>query len=347
MALLPTTVLATRTIPYVIKYWPQTQPYRLFDAPVPPCEWMRPKMVNCGIQNYTNTRWLQCPACGNARECAYTYTDTYQCPITHVYDPWFGQNYVLERKVCPPGFSLAYDWVNGQQTNFRCNGPDDKTPPCPCPRPSTPNPVAIGTGGKYLEEKDLSKPLEFVRYYTTRNVDTTNIGNQWRHNYDRKLTYYSGTPNPTVVVYRADGRMIFFAEVSSTFVPESDDNERLTKLVDGGGQLIGWQFITAENSVETYSAAGKLTNVAMRSGYAQAFSYDVYDRLQSVVDSFGRSLNLAYDATHRLTSVTDSSGQQLVFGYDTSDRLVGVIYPDILGTRTRTYSIKIQATQMR
>ena len=328
---------ASRTVPFAIKYWPQAIPYRLFDAPVPGCEWMRPTQTSCGVHVYANTRWLQCPACGNTWVCAYTYTDTYQCPITHVTDPWFAENYVLERRVCPPGFTLANDWVDGQPVNYRCTGPDDKTPPCPCPNPSTPYPVAIATGGKYLEEKDLPKPLEFVRYYTTRNVDAANLGKQWRHNYDRKLVYHSGSPNPAVVAYRADGRMIFFAENASTFVPEVDDNERLIRLLDGGGQLTGWRLIAADDSVETYSPGGKLLRVVTRTGYSLGLTYDIYDRLQSVTDNFGRSLIFAYDSIHRLASVTDAAGQHLGFGYDTLDRLVGVTYPDVSGSRTRTY----------
>jgi len=175
-------------------------PSVMFDDPVAACTCAMPVTASCGVQLYTNPRWLTDPN-ASALSCAYRYIDTYSCPITNVIDPLFDA-WAGPVKICPDNLPLIHDY-DANPINYRCQAPDDKTPPRSCP--ATPNPVSVATGGKFLEEADFSKPFAFSRYFTSRKVQFAFMGPQWRHTFSSSVVYYWGTPNPTVIAFRADG----------------------------------------------------------------------------------------------------------------------------------------------
>ena len=76
----------------------------------------------------------------------------------------------------------------------------------------------------------------------------------------------------------------------------------------------GWQLLKADDSVETYTAAGLLSTVTTR-----------------------RPGNgLAYDSSNRLLRVTGPFGHTLTFANDTTGRVVQMIVPDAASIPTVT-----------
>src|SRR5258706_4308223 len=121
----------------------------------------------------------------------------------------------------------------------------------------------------------------------------------------------STTTYNTVYVYRPDGRVLTFNEYSGVYSPDGDVADRLAS-VSGGG----WQYQTADDTIETYNAAGQLLSIATRGQAPVTINYDTAngpgDPPISVSDAFVHSLQFSYltdaNTVRRLASIADSAG---------------------------------------
>lgn len=194
----------------------------------------------------------------------------------------------------------------------------------------------MGTGIKFQPESDyLDQKLGLRRYFNgSIGVQHENLGMRWRGSYDRSLISSTSFPTSSAI-YRPDGKAYTFTLVSGAWFPDSDVPDRLTELKDANGTRTGWRYtVAADDSIETYSAAGKLLTIADRSGRVQTLIYYPTGRLASVTDDTGRQLIFTYDAYKRIATVTDPAGGVITYGYDTQNNLVSVTYPD---GRSKTY----------
>ncbi len=113
------------------------------------------------------------------------------------------------------------------------------------------------------------------------------------------------------------------------------------ELKDSANVRTGWRYTTADNSVETYTATGKLTSIADSSGLAQTLTYSdastavaiapTTGLLIRVTDTYGHQLNFTYDANSRIITLTDPAGGLYHYAYDTNNNLASVTYPDGTG----------------
>lgn len=118
----------------------------------------------------------------------------------------------------------------------------------------------------------------------------------------------------------------------------------MIQLTDSSGNPTGWRYTVAvDDSIETYSAAGKLLTVNDRAGRTQTLTYDLPaanggdddpQTLDVVTDDTGRQLRFTYDSFKRISTVTDPAGGLLTYGYDAQNNLISVQYPD---GRSKTY----------
>ena len=242
----------------------------------------------------------------------------------------------------------------------------DKDLPCPSDVPQQSgcsNPINSGTGNKHQKELDYAGvgayPLRGSRIYNSGMGPSrvTGYGSQWRGFYDRSVTFISNPSGSTARLKREDATQYFFRPVGADWVPDGDVLGKLVRLVDGGGNAIGWTYTTPEDEVETYDADGKLISLKDRAGQTHTLTYscgpDVSPScpvptppniapkaglLIAVTDNFGRQLNYSYDAVFRVRSMTDPAGGTYTFAYASStnaaSNLVRVTYPD---TTFRTY----------
>lgn len=214
--------------------------------------------------------------------------------------------------------------------------------------PSTPNPANIATGNKFQAESDYAGPgrfpLQFVRYYNNQlwrgsaphaRGFWSNLGSNWRSNYDRAIRYEVSAIQSTVYAFRPDGRRLFFHPGGGQFVPDGDIADRLVRLVDGGGNSTGWKYtVAASEDVETYDVNGRLISISNRAGLTQTLAYDTSGRLTSVTDSFGHQLQFGYNTASQLQTMTDPSGQVITYAYNSVGNVNQVTYPD---ATSRTY----------
>jgi YD repeat-containing protein len=202
------------------------------------------------------------------------------------------------------------------------------------------NPINAGSGNKWQHETDLTGGafgLTFDRYYNaSTTANSSNIGAGWSHAYTRNSTVLStGT---WVTIRRNDGKEYNFQLSAGLWVTDVDVPDRLEELKDSANVRTGWRYTTADNSVETYTAIGKLVSIADHSGLTQTLVYSnastpvaiapTAGLLLRVTDSFGRQLNFTYDSSSRISTLTDPSGGVHRYAYDASNNLVSVTYPD-------------------
>ena len=179
---------------------------------------------------------------------------------------------------CPAGYAWQQD---APSQNWFCFAspvkppdPDKNKGPC-CDNgrssPSTSNPIAIGTGNKYQSELDIPAGpggLEFRRSYNSVNPSAAAvIGIGWQHNYNLRLSVsVSFSPfAQQAQALRSDGRVLQFVQTttgSTSWSSDADVADRLVSILDGSGNVTGYQYFEANSDrVESYDAAGILTSI--------------------------------------------------------------------------------------
>jgi len=229
---------------------------------------------------------------------------------------------------------------------YYCDIPNtDKNPGRPCC--GIGNPLNPLYGNKYQEDTDYTGagpfPLRLSRAYNSKgSIQPARIGMRWRTNFDRNLAPKIANAMASVSLFRPDGKTLIFTlmkngaavpmvpyDTAATWISDADIVDRLTRLVDGSGNTVGWTYYVADTEdTETYDSSGRLLTIANRSGLTQTLSYDAQGRLGAVRDSFGRQLVFGYDALSRISSLTDPFGRAYQYSYDAAGNLASVTYPD-------------------
>jgi YD repeat-containing protein len=228
-----------------------------------------------------------------------------------------------------------------------------------CPDCGT-NPVNISTGAKFQREVLYTAPtssgLSIQLAYNSKLVsdpfgDTFpgNFGTRWNDSYNRQIVVPNSANNDGWFgMQRPDGKIHTFKSAGdhATFTPESGDlNDRLTwNTINTTTPAIQFSYyVSADDSIEDYSAGGQLVRIRHKDGRILTFTYS--DRntpttvsvrvgsLITVTDHFGRSLNYSYDGNGRVVKITDPAGGEYLFTY-TGDDLTAVTLP---GGVTRQY----------
>jgi len=203
----------------------------------------------------------------------------------------------------------------------------------PEPELCTANPINTTTGNKYAKETDIgsSNGLSFARYYNSDSLSgTIQIGASWRHAYQNSLFV-----NPeTVTAARTDGKLVYFRLAGSDWINQLENNEHLTQIDDGNGNITGWQLTTVDDTIEAYDTVGRLQSIVGRDGRTQTLVYDTNNRLNTVIDDIGRELNFTYDGSGRVETIIDPAGGIYWYDYDTAGNLISAAYPD---GKTRGY----------
>jgi YD repeat-containing protein len=269
-----------------------------------------------------------------------------------------------QRTVACPGGDESYVQTSGAtpglcSLSFRYPG-NPKTNPGPCPDGKCGNPMVVGnpinpmTGVKTVNEVDYvgpgPQPLRFARTFNNRiyGVD----GKKWRHTYMARIVDQAtlGTV-PMAIAHRPNGQTFLFTLTGGQYLPDADIDDRLTRLVDGGGNLTGWQYYqAASESVEAYDAEGKLVSITNRAGLTQTLEYSTAATPPSVAstpgllirvtDAFGRQLNFTYDVKDRLSTMQDPEGQTYTYEQsndpNSPNLIASVTYP-APGNKQRKY----------
>ena len=268
----------------------------------------------------------------------------YVAPCTNIGGCMWGDGHIA-----PYGnYVISYGPVvnpGSYMTSVSCSSdPVKDSGPPHCPN-QTGNPINSGTGNKYQNEIDLSEPaFKLARAYnSTPGSVSTNSKYGWQHSYEKQLSLLK-IQKQKIWALRSTGVARLFKNTGSAWLPDADIPDRLAELKDTNGVRTGWRYtVAADDSIETYSATGKLSAIADRTGRTQTLAYDIPinsggdddpETLDTVTDDTGRQLRFTYDAYKRIATVTDPAGGIITYGYDAQSNLVSVTYPD---GRSKTY----------
>lgn len=162
------------------------------------------------------------------------------------------------------------------------------------------------------------------------------LGSNRRHSYSQRLQLSSYVGIQTALLVRPDGKTLRYSlNAGGNWVGDTDQADRLFRMTDTGGNLIGWQYVLqAGDTTETYNPAGRIVSIKNRAGFAIAMSYNANGALTGAVDDFGRALTFGYDTNGLMNLFTDAAGAPYTFEYDLDNNLFRVTYPD---TKKRTY----------
>lgn len=162
------------------------------------------------------------------------------------------------------------------------------------------------------------------------------FGGMWRSSLHRSLVPQMD-PGGTVlgvVAHRGGWTSLTFARGTSglEFMAPADSQDRLWRATDGS---VWYYRDGAADSIESYSADGRLLSIAYAQGGALRFEYAASDGanarlLTRVIDTAGRSLVWEYEqptapgAPPRIVRLTPPDGTPLVFGYTGAGHLATV-----------------------
>lgn len=219
------------------------------------------------------------------------------------------------------------------------------------------NPIGTASGNKHQVETDFLGtgpfPLLLTRTYNSKTTWLANgvpLGMGWVHRYLAQVSIVPPQGSSVLseaIVYRPDGRILRFNLSGSVWVADPDVSERLTVTEDSSGNYVSATFTTNDDEVERYDQQGRLISITNRGGLMQTLSYTTgpggssstvgHSSVQSVTDPQGHTLTFGYNSTGQLTSVTDGNGTVISYAYDANNNLQTVTYPDVSGTKVRTY----------
>jgi RHS repeat-associated protein len=208
--------------------------------------------------------------------------------------------------------------------------------------PTVGDPINASTGNKYRQDDDYTGEtwLTFRRFYNSSSlVSSSSIGTQWRHSFDRSLTFPT-IPIASIVMLRPNGQQEFFTKTNGVWTGDLPLVDVLTEADDAQGVPTGYTVhLEATKETESYDATGKLLTVIDDKGQGITLTYSNANTpanlapqaglLLTVTDSWGRQLAFTYNNASQLYQVTLPDGGKLTYAYDaTTGNLLSVQYPD-------------------
>jgi YD repeat-containing protein len=166
----------------------------------------------------------------------------------------------------------------------------------------------------------------------------------WRHTGQGRVIPIQNNSGAAVAVQSEDGSLKYFQANGTPIDGGSGTDDRLTPILGGGGQTIGWRHRSAGSGIDDYNALGRLASSVSLTGQVVTVGYSDASTPIAVAsqvglpirltDSFGRSIALNYDAQGKLIGATDAAGVVTGYRYGALDNPTAVDYP---GGVSRTY----------
>jgi RHS repeat-associated protein len=191
---------------------------------------------------------------------------------------------------------------------------------------SVADPISIGIGNSFQQETDYQKTgfsiLEFQRSYNALGSKSKLTHNYWTTTFDRQILL-PVAPVTTVRVRRPDGRIVGFVAQSGSYQSFRPYNHGTLRSLG-----TGWQYITEDNTTETYNSAGLWTTIVDSHGRSLTATYDSKSQLTKVVANTGELLALSYNGYGQVSSASDQVGRMWTYAYNGFANLTQVKDPD-------------------
>ncbi|HSC81171.1 MAG TPA: DUF6531 domain-containing protein [Chitinolyticbacter sp.] len=264
----------------------------------------------------------ECPVVGGTQGAVEAYGFAAACPANSLAGS-SGSDCV-----CSSGYTARYDkCVPDFMPDPKNNGPT-------CDYgPTTPNPISIATGNKWLVEHDYKEGngsfIKLARYYNSNGAIAGGVfGRRWSSVLDARIELFNFDGKERAVVYRPDGKAVEYVSNGRLFTATIDVNERLSRAVDASGQTLGWKYVDlSKNTIESYDEQGRLLSILSAAGLGFNVEY-VNGRISSVVDSGGRRMVVTFNSQGRVSKIVLPGGEEITYAYDAAANLVEVEHQD-------------------
>lgn len=182
--------------------------------------------------------------------------------------------------------------------------------------------IDLMSGSKVESKTDIKTPFEFSRTYVSKRVNSGQMGNNWKHNYEKSLRTYSVTNQlnesfiGTVIITQENDEEITFTRLSSTepFISSYKDQKNYSLTIDNISPLHAFTLKAPNGNEEIYSLNGQLVEMKNRSGYKLNFSYSG-TQLNQITDTYGKSISFEYSG-QAIIKATSSTGNIVTYSYN-------------------------------
>jgi RHS repeat-associated protein len=192
------------------------------------------------------------------------------------------------------------------------------------------DPVDCATGNFSESQTDFlidgrGVPLELTRTYSAQAaaaaVSPGPFGYGWTSSFSEHLLVEGG--GATVTLMGGDGSTTPFTRTGGGPVYAGPAWSLITL---SGSPETGYTLTSADQTVLSFSGAGRFESVADRNGNETTFSYDESGRLKAITDASGRQITLTYNIGGQVESAKDPMGHVVKYAYE-SGSLASVTLP--------------------
>lgn len=230
---------------------------------------------------------------------------------------------------CPAPWTLQQSADGSWGCELECTGNPLDRADCHVQDQSCPanNPVQPGIAVKVQTEVDYegagAHALSFSRTFRSIGVRPyvpAGGWSHWTHNWGSRIEVYPGVGRPgRAWLVRGDSSQLIYdtAGNGQWTAWQAGNRNRLLEDRNSSGQRVGFRLMVwADDSVEHYSAEGRLLRIVARNGWTYTLTYSSSSTPASVAPQPGL-----------LIAVRNHFGRELRFTYDSASRLAEVLPP--------------------
>ncbi len=204
------------------------------------------------------------------------------------------------------------------------------------------DPVNLATGNFTHKHTDLEVngafPIDFVRFYNSRDSYVGRLGMNWHHNFEHRLLIHR---NGEVEAVFADGHREHYTLEEGTTSYKSPEGV-YNKLESHSNDT--YTLTTPDNTVYTFNRAGILVKITDPNGNDTELTYDKLKLVEIRTES--GCLTLEYNQAGNITGISDQSGRSVEYDYDSNLNLTSFTGPEG-ETITYEYDDKFHLTRIR
>jgi len=198
------------------------------------------------------------------------------------------------------------------------------------------DPVDCATGNFSESQTDFliegrGVPLELTRTYSAQAaaaaVSPGSFGYGWTSSFSEHLLVEGGGEKVTLM--GGDGSTVPFTRTGGG-PAYAGPGWSLSTLK--GSPETGYKLTSADQTVLSFSGAGRLESVADRNGNETTLAYDEAGRLKAITDASGRQITLTYNVGGQVESAKDPIGHVVKYAYE-SGSLASVTLPGQVSPR--------------
>ncbi len=190
-------------------------------------------------------------------------------------------------------------------------------------------PVSVANGNVFLGETDFPlsgvMPANFKRYYFSKGIIMTGLGQMWSHTFDTRIIGFGGN---TYKAINPDGSIVYYIDndrdkIYDVALPKGERS----KLIKNPNNTFVREFF--DGTKEEFNAAGYLTAMVDRNGNRITLARGTNNALTKITDPAGREINITNNTSNKITSITLPDGKVFSYTYVSGTGFLGkVTYPD-------------------